>query len=162
MTRELTGRHVLYILLGFFGIAFAANGIMIYLAVSTSSGREANAYSQGLHYNERIAAARAQAALHWSHTVELDEAGGVRIVLTDKAGAPVSGLNLQGEIGRPAADQFTHRLVFTETRPGLYAASPGALEAGSWIVTVAALRGHAPGEQPVYRIKERQWLKPKP
>lgn len=159
--RELTGRHVLFIFLGAFGVVFAVNGYMAYQAISTFNGRESGAYSQGLHYNERIAAATAQAALHWSHRVELSEAGVVQVTLNKETGSPVAGLNLKGEIGRPASSRFTHQLTFTEDKPGVYTASPGVQEAGSWIVALAAMRTRAPDAQPVYRIKERLWLKPK-
>ncbi len=159
--RELTGRHVLFILLGAFGIVFAVNGYMAYVAISTFTGSEAHAYAQGVRYNEHIAAAKAQAALHWSHKVELSEAGVVQVTFGDKAGSPIAGLKLTGEINRPASDRFTHQLAFTENKPGVYTASPGVLEAGRWIVAVAAMRTHAPDAQPVYRIRERLWLKPK-
>ena len=159
--KELTGRHVLYILIGFFGVIFAVNGYMAYAAISTFNGREANSYSQGLHYNERIAAAKAQTELRWSHKVELSEAGIVQVAFSDKDGAPVAGLSLKGEIGRPAADRFTHQLAFAENKPGVYTASPGVQEAGRWVVALAAARSRAQGEQPVYRVKERLWLEPK-
>jgi nitrogen fixation protein FixH len=159
--KELTGRHVLFILLGAFGVVFAVNGCMAYVALSTFNGSKARAYSQGLRYNERIAAATAQAALHWSHKVELSEAGIVKVSFNNEAGSPVAGLNLKGEIGRPASNRFTSQLTFTENKPGVYTASPGVQEAGSWVVALAARRTHASDAQPVYRIKERLWLKPK-
>ncbi len=159
--KELTGRRVLFILLGFFGVTFAVNGYMAYEAISTFNGRESGAYSQGLRYNEHIAAAKAQAALHWSHKVELSEAGIVQVTFNGEAGSPIAGLSLKGEIGRPASNRFTHQLTFTENKPGVYTASPGVQNGGSWIVALAAMRTRAPDAQPVYRIKERLWLKPK-
>ena len=55
---RLSGRHILGILAGFFGIVFAVNGFFIYRALSTHSGEVASEpYAQGLAYNDRIAAA---------------------------------------------------------------------------------------------------------
>jgi nitrogen fixation protein FixH len=152
--KELTGRHVLIMLLAFFGVTMAVNGVFMYKAISTFNGQEVNSYSAGLHYNQRIAEAEAQTNLQWTHKVELGDAGTVQVALTDKNGAPVTGLNIVGDITRPAVDRFTHKLALLETKPGVYTASPGELDIGSWIVTLAASRA-GQDEQPIYRLKER-------
>jgi nitrogen fixation protein FixH len=157
--KELTGRHVLYMLFGFFGVIFIANIILVYKAVSTFNGAEANAYSQGIHYNERIAFQKRQNELHWSHKVEFGDNDVVRVVFTDKANAPVPGLLLTGDIGRPASSRFTQQLAFKESEPGIYVASPKALEHGNWIVSLNASKGQETSRKPVYRLKERICLK---
>ncbi len=157
--KELTGRHVLYMLFAFFGVIFAANIILVYKAVSTFNGAEANAYSQGIHYNKRIAFQKHQNELRWSHTVEFGENDIVRVILTDKANAPVTGLTLAGDIGRPASSRFTQQLAFNESEPGVYTASPKALERGNWIVSLDASKGQERSGDPVYRLKERLCLR---
>jgi nitrogen fixation protein FixH len=157
--RELTGRHVLYTLFVFFGVIFAANIILVYKAVSTFNGAEANAYSQGIHYNERIAFQKRQDELHWTHKVEFGENDIVKVIFTDKANAPVSGLTLTGDIGRPASSRFNQQLAFKESAPGIYIASPKALEHGNWVVSVDASKGQEQSEQAVYRLKERICLR---
>lgn len=152
--KELTGRHVLIMLLSFFGITFAVNGIFMYKAVSTFNGQAVKPYSAGLRYNERIAAEKVQADLQWSHKVELSDAGAVQVAITGKDGAPVTGLNLAGDITRPAADRFTHTLAFAETKAGTYTASAVELDLGSWIVTLAASKA-GQVEHPIYQLKER-------
>jgi nitrogen fixation protein FixH len=159
--KQLTGRHVLFILLGFFGVVATVNAYFVYAAVSTFTGVETNSYGKGLRYNEVLAAAKTQAELRWSHKVEMTSAGTVQVSVKDKDGAPVAGLNFLGQIGRPAADRYSHELSFTETKPGVYTASSGIQEAGRWVVAVAATRPHAQSEPPVYRLKERLWLEPK-
>ncbi|MEJ2118710.1 MAG: FixH family protein [Alphaproteobacteria bacterium] len=153
--KELTGRHVLYILFGFFGVIFLANFIMVYKAVSTFNGAEAHAYSQGVHYNNRIAFQKRQDDLHWSHKVEFGDNGIVRVTFTDKANAPVTGLTLTGDIGRPASSRYTQQLAFSETSSGIYTASPKSLEHGNWVVSLAVSKGQEQSEQPIYRLKER-------
>ena len=48
--RRWTGWTVLFALLGFFGVIFAVNGLMVYEALSTLSGVDTDsAYQAGLH-----------------------------------------------------------------------------------------------------------------
>jgi len=68
--RPLTGRLVLLMIIGFFGVMLLVNAVMAIFAVKTFSGLDAdNPYDTGLAYNKDIAAARAQGELGW--TVEL-------------------------------------------------------------------------------------------
>jgi nitrogen fixation protein FixH len=160
--REIQGRHVLFILIGFFGVMLAVNGIFIYLAVSTFNGLESDAYQKGIHYNDRIDAGGRQSALGWSHSVALWADGVVRVSVKDRQGAAVSGLAISGEIGRPVADRFTLALSFRETGAGTYIATPASLEPGNWIVSLQATRAESASGASAYQIKERLWLKPRP
>jgi nitrogen fixation protein FixH len=161
--KEITGRHVLIGLLGFFGIMLLVNGIFVYFALSTFNGLEnPNAYRDGLHYNQRIAAAERQAALGWSHRLAVGEAGRLEVTIRDKAGEPVSGLAVNGDIRRPVGDGPAQPLVFDEVGSGIYAAKPAGLAAGNWIVSLDARGPRGGGEATAYRIKERLWLKPHP
>ena len=50
--KELTGRHVLYMILGFFGVVLLANVVFVYLAMDTFTGLATEgAYVKGLSYN---------------------------------------------------------------------------------------------------------------
>ena len=65
-SRPITGRKVLWMLLGFFGVMMAVNGIFVYLALSSFSGLETvNAYVKGLDYNATLRRGAAQKALGW-------------------------------------------------------------------------------------------------
>ena len=162
IVRQMHGRHVAFILAGFFGVMLAVNGIFIYLAVTTFNGLENDAYQKGLHYNERIRAADRQAALGWSHKLTLAPDGGVLVSVSNRQGAPVSGLSVAGEIARPVADRFTSTLAFRETGPGTYLAPAASLPPGNWMVSLQATRAESPSGQTAYQIKERLWLKPRP
>lgn len=159
--REIHGRHVLLVLIGFFGAMLAVNGIFIYLAMSTFNGLESDAYQKGLRYNDRIDAAGRQAALGWSHKLTLEPDGTVLLSIKDAQGAPVSGLSIAGEITRPVADRFTSTLAFRETGAGAYLA-PASFEPGNWIVSLQTTRAELHSGETVYQIKERLWLKPRP
>jgi nitrogen fixation protein FixH len=157
---RITGKHVLAVLLGFFGIMLAVNMAFLFFAVSTFNGGEGGkAYQAGLAYNETIAAAREQDLLGWSHDIQADMGGEVRVTLRDKNGAPVRMVALGGEIARPVAEKFTRALVFKEIEPGIYSASTGPLDAGNWMVTLAVRTGNR-NDAIIYRARKRLWLKP--
>ena len=57
-TRELTGRHVLFCLLGFFGVVFAVNAVLVKAATSTFGGVEtSSSYKAGLMFEQDVARA---------------------------------------------------------------------------------------------------------
>ena len=159
----LKGRHVLLALIGFFTIVFAANGVMIYLAVSTFGGLDtADAYRKGLAYNERVAAAESQAKLGWRDEIAyLPEARRLRVALTDAAGKAVSGLAVTAHLHRPATNRFDEELVLEQTGPGTYEVSAADLAAGWWTVDVEAHRREAHHDKAAhYEARRRLWIKP--
>ena len=80
--RKLTGRGVLVWMVVGFGVMFAANFALIYIALSTLHGEELeNPYDASQVYNQHLAEARAQDQLGWSVNVSSrQENGGVHIV----------------------------------------------------------------------------------
>jgi nitrogen fixation protein FixH len=154
----LLGRHVLMMMLSFFGVIVAVDSFMIYRAVSTFGGLETqDAYKKGLAYNQRISRDAEQERAGWKDTVEI---GGVpqhlRIALRDHAGAPITGKRLAAKIGRPATDRFDVTLDFAETAAGLYEAALPVVAEGSWIVDLSAYNGTA--EEPAYEARRRVWI----
>ena len=156
----LRGLHVLLIFIGFFLTVFVVNGIMIYEATSTFGGLEtADAYRKGINYNARIAEAEAQDRQGWHDIVaQLPGTQRVRLSLTDGSGAPLPGLLISSEIGRPATDRFDRRLDFNQTGPGTYEADVAGLAPGWWIVDLEARKSG--GGEVLYEAKERVWIKP--
>jgi nitrogen fixation protein FixH len=156
----LQGRHVLAGLLAFFAVVFAANGAMIYEALSTYSGLVANEpYRKGLHYNERIAADERQARLGWQHTINARIDGHVDFSLAQSDGSPVRGLKVKGVLGRPSTNRLDHQLALAETAPGRYEGEATGLAEGNWIITLEAF-ADPDAPEPVYRARSRLWLKP--
>jgi nitrogen fixation protein FixH len=154
----LTGRHVLAMFVGFFGVVFAVNGYMLYAALSTHAGIVANEpYRKGLAYNERIAAAERQAGLGWTGAVDVGIDGRVALAMARPDGTSLRGLLIEGNIGRPSTDRQDHALKFVEA-DGRYVAAAGTLAEGAWLLTIEA--HETEGGAPVFRSRRRLWLKP--
>jgi nitrogen fixation protein FixH len=156
----LAGRHVLGLLLAFFGAVFVVNGALIYEAVRTNSGLVANEpYRKGLHYNARIAADERQAQLGWRDSLDVTREGAVALVLKDGTGQPVAGLKVETVLGRPATNREDLRVALIEVAPGRYEAHTPPLAAGNWVVALEA-RAAGDAEEPIYRTRRRLWLSP--
>lgn len=135
---RLTGKHVLAALIGFFMMILTANMIFINFAVRTFPGeKEEKSYLQGLNYNERLAARAEQALLGWTATIEeaalADGRVDLKITIIDDGGASISGLNVTGDLSRPASHVEDRALVFTESHNGEYLASSPAAD-GVWVL----------------------------
>ena len=156
----ISGAHVLAGLIAFFLLVLAANGAMVYTALTTFGGLDnAGAYRDGLAYNARISAATAQAERGWHDTVEtFADPPRLRISLLDRAGAPVTGLVLKASVARPATNRYDAALALRETGPGLFEASLADVAPGNWILSYEA--ASAGGGETLYRARKRLWLKP--
>ena len=158
MERPLKGKHVLYILLGFFGIVFAVNGVFLYSAISTLPGEERGAtYEAGLRYNTTLAQERTQEALHWSHKAQFLPGSRIGVTIANADGSPVTGLTVEGWLERPAS-KGEHKLAFKEADAGRYEAIMEAADAGSWVLAFTAHKPRPGSEPAVYRVKERLWI----
>lgn len=160
-TFELTGRHVLFAMIAFFGVIFAVNGVFLYQAIGSYTGIVADEpYRKGLEYNQRIAAAQRQDALGWQHKVRLSAEGQLEIVFESASSVTPAGLNVTATVGRPSTAQKDIAVKLVEGRTGVFAADVGKLEEGTWLITAQADRLRSDGSSEiVYRIKERSWLK---
>ncbi len=157
---RLKGHHVLLTFIGFFLVVFAVNGIMVYQALSTFGGLDTDdAYRKGLAYNERIAAAAAQAKLGWHDKLDyVAETRRLRVSLTDAAGGGVAGLSVVAELERAVTDRFDQKLYLVQTGPDTYEADAAGLESGWWTVDLEASRSeHGPA---LYEARRRLWIKP--
>jgi nitrogen fixation protein FixH len=158
--RSLDGRHVLLMLLAFFGVIFAVNGFFLVSALRTHTGVVAvEPYRKGLAYNTRIAADAQQSAMGWIEHLAIRPTGALTLSLTDGSGAAVPGLSIWATVGRPSTGHDDRRAVLHEIEPGHYAADVGALAEGNWFVTLEARAANSDAE-PIYRARRRLWLKP--
>ena len=152
--RGLTGRAVLLSLVGFFGVDFAVNGLMVYSALSTFRGEVTeHPYESGIAYNSQIDAAAAQAARQWHvdvHFAAQPGARAVRATFLDKDGAALAGLKVRGVFASPADLYRDEAFDLQESEPGVYVGAAAA-DAGVWDFKIEARRG---GEV-VYRTKNR-------
>jgi nitrogen fixation protein FixH len=153
--RRLTGRHVLAILLLFFGVVGTANFVMVRYALVTFRGEDQdNPYEAGLAFNQEIDAAEAQAARHWQvdGTIRRREDGRAELDLSvlDTNGAPIPGLAISGRLAGLADKNLDRALTFEETRLGAFVGTVDA-PAGPWDLYIELARE---GER-LYRSRNR-------
>ncbi len=136
--RPLTGGKVLAMVLAFFGLIITVNlGILLPNAIGTFRGLETDsAYRVSQEYNQRLAAAAAQQALGWdvgAH-VERDAEGIVVAAITtrDRDGAPLSPMDGEVTLARPADRNLDQAMPLTLTGYGTYEARFDGVAAGQW------------------------------
>jgi nitrogen fixation protein FixH len=135
---SLTGRHVLFILIGFFAVIFAVNGLFVYYAESSFSGLETtNPFVKGIDYNEEIAAAKAQQKLGWP--VSLEQTAGVLMAeYKTRGNQPLDGLAVTAKITRAATDRYDQSLSLKGMGRGHYSVNFAPSLKGQWLVRLEA------------------------
>jgi nitrogen fixation protein FixH len=141
--------------LGFL-ITIAVNGVLIYTSVSSFSGLETDsAYERGVHYNQALTLAAANAETGWHAEPKVSDAGNnarkLEITIIDRTGAPVTELQVKAFLVRPTNAGMDDAVVLTDLGNGRYAAdfTPKAL--GNWELRLQAKRGDVTWQQ-VQRI----------
>ena len=137
----LKGRHVLAMLLLFFGTVFGVNFYMARVAIQTFSGLEADKpYQEGLKYNEVIAAAREQEDRNWTVDATIDPlTDGILLNVRQRDGAGVAtpGLSIRVTFLHPADRRRDVSVVLTPAGDGLFSAVV-PISAGRWDVQIDA------------------------
>ena len=158
--KRRTGWIFLAALMMFFGTVFAANGALVYYALSTFSGeQEASPYEHGLAYDKDIESARAQDARGWNVTLavrrpEPGAAVAVAVGMRDANNESLEGLEVSASFEFPTDKHLDRRVGLIETRPGEYLADL-PLRAGLWDVVIEAKRE---GER-LFRSRNRVTLR---
>ena len=158
-TRELTGKHVLFCLLGFFGVVFAVNGVLVKAATSTFGGVEtSSSYKAGLMFEQDVARAEQQDDLHWQvgGKIARDKAGEAVLDISahDFKGLPVTGITAQARLAHPADERLDHVIALDRTDAGLFHGEAQA-QHGQWELIVDLYRG----ETRVFRSRSRVTLR---
>ena len=158
-TRELTGKHVLFCLLGVFGAVFAVNAVLIKAATSTFGGVEtSSSYKAGLMFEREISRAERQDELHWQvdGKIARDKAGEAMLDISarDAKGVPVTGVTAQARLAHPADERLDHVIALDRVNTGRF---HGAVQApaGQWDLIVDLYRGEAR----VFRSRSRVTLR---
>ena len=151
MNVELKGIHVLAVLLGFFGVTFAVNGVFITYALSTFSGEDIpKPYQQGLEYNRTLAARAAQAALKWSASIDVARGEGagalVTVSIRGADGTPRTGLIVEAVLRRPIDAEFDRTVALEDIGGGSYRGLAEDMAAGQWDVIAKATGDRSPFE----------------
>jgi nitrogen fixation protein FixH len=142
--RPLSGRTVLFCLLGFFGAVALANAIMIRAAVSTFGGVEtSSSYQAGLAFARNAAAARAQDDLHWRVNADVRSIGDavvVEIDARDAAGRRLTGLEASVILQHPTNGRSDQTIAVNEDGAGRFRGT-GARFAGQRDLLIEFSRG---------------------
>ena len=124
--KVLKGHHVLFWLMGFFGLMFVVNGVFLWAALSSFPGEDVrHSYLQGLQYNQTIASLKHQEDMAWKAELGLIEAP--------------DGDVLIARILRRAATQDSD--IILDMQPvgsGEYRAALPVLAKGAWHVALNA------------------------
>lgn len=145
--RPITGRHVVYSLIAFFGLIFTVNAVFVYFALNSWTGLETREhYTQGLAYNKILDADSRQQALGWRVDVSVEQLGPrtARLIVTlnDRSGAPLTDVDdLQSTFVRPTHEGHDFSTRLTEISAGRYEASIEMPLAGQWDHQLIARRG---------------------
>jgi len=142
--KPLTGRTVIVALGLFFGVMFAADGALIYTALSTLHGEELeNPYDASQAYNQKLADSRAQDALGWVANVTTRQEGeGVHVVadFRDRDGAVLPGLQVTARFVHPF-DKNADREAALVSDGGAYEGAAPPLHEGKWTLVIEASQG---------------------
>jgi nitrogen fixation protein FixH len=143
--RELTGRHVLFGFVAFFGVVFAVNAVLVRAAISTFGGVEtASSYKAGLQFEHEVEVAERQNALHWQVSGKLTRNGAGEAVLDltarDANGAPLAGLRADARLAHPADERLDRVIEIRPVAAGVFHGQAAA-QPGQWDLIVDLYRG---------------------
>jgi nitrogen fixation protein FixH len=137
---EFTGRHMLFVMLAFFGVIIAVNVMMATLASTSWTGLVVeNSYVASQEFNRKAEESRAQAALGWNSRLTI--AGGeVRYALTDASGTAIALGRVEAQFRHPAYAAEDQALTLTQAGGSEFSAPLGVHD-GLWVVEIAADAG---------------------
>ncbi|SFK40966.1 FixH family protein [Methylocapsa palsarum] len=153
--RPLTGRKVLAMLIGFFGVVIGANMALIHYATSTFAGLESDsAYSAGIAYGREIKASHAQDKLHWKvdAAIRRDSSGTLEVTIkqADESASPTDGLSALVQFEHPANRSRDRSVALAQAAPGIFTGALD-LDPGRWDLVIDLRRN---GET-MFRSKNR-------
>ena len=148
----------LWILAGFFGIIFIANGILVYLANTSWTGLTTEqAYEKGRAYNSELARVDAQNMLGWtaefkSTTLASNGQQQVRLelIVTQKDNTPLTQAKARALLVRPTHEGYDREITLIETAPGHFTTNVDLPLPGLWEIRAAIT-----SSQGEYRLVER-------
>lgn len=145
--KPLTGRHVLAILVVFFAVIITVNMVMMTVALRTMPGVEVkSAYEASQRFNGELDAIAAQDKRGWQvdiATAEFRAGQKLGVVVRDKTGEPINGLDGVVRLDRPTDKRLDQALTLRAAGGGRYEVVLPELQAGQWDVTVEFTRDHA-------------------
>jgi len=149
--KELTGRHVLLMLLAFFGVMLMVNIYFTVAAVKTFRGEDVpRSYRQGLEYNQTIAARAQQNQLDWH--VQVNQTGShIILAFQDAEKRPLNYLTIEAKLRHPVDTARDRPITFTADDDGLYKANVEK-QAGRWLLVA-----HARKNEQLFNFEFELW-----
>lgn len=129
--RPFTGKHMLLVMVAFFGVIIAVNVTLAVFANGSWTGLVVkNSYVASQKFNQAIDAARAQDAMGWQAVLTASPEG-LRVALSGRDKSGITGMNVQAKIGRPVAEAFDQIVQLSDMGAGIYTAGID-LAPGQW------------------------------
>ncbi|MEO0816446.1 MAG: FixH family protein [Pseudomonadota bacterium] len=154
--KELKGWHVLLIMLGFFGVIFAVNGVFLYHAITSHPGEIVEkSYLQGLNYNDRLETRALQAERGWTAAMGI-EADTLVVVVADGDGRALSRLGMAAQFLPTASNGAAIDVPLTASGAGTYAADLSGVPSGTYEVDLRGYEGDA--QTPVLEARKRLYV----
>ena len=126
-----TGRHMLAIMVAFFGVVIGVNVTLAVMAARSNTGLVVeDSYKAGLTYDRDMAKAKADAAMDIHPKLYFNE-GLLRVALVNSNGAPVEMKTLNLTLGHPVSALTDEVMDFKTESKGVFS-SPAKLTAGTW------------------------------
>lgn len=149
--KQFTGKHMLMVMLGFFGVIISVNLVLAYFAAHSWTGLVVkNSYVASQHFNETLQAANAQKALGWQSTLKATE-NGVVFHLSDKASAPLNGYVVNAIAKRPTHEQDDFSFLMESAGNGEYRYR-GDLAKGAWVLDVTVMDGDVKTYRQIFKV----------
>jgi nitrogen fixation protein FixH len=142
--RELTGGMVLALLLAFFAVIFAVNGVLVHKALSTFAGVETeSSYKAGQSFEREVAKSEAQDARRWQITGQVTRAADgtavLDIVARDVDGATLTGLDALVTFERPTDRRLDRTMTVGKDGAGHFRGRAN-IAAGQWDLVIELWR----------------------
>ncbi len=135
-----TGKHMLAVMLAFFGVVIAVNFTMAYFAVSSWTGLVVeNTYVASQEFNAKAAEARAWKDTGIQTTLEAS-AQGIRYEVKHPEMGPVAGEQVIAQFRHPVGEAFDFSLTLTPAGSGVFV-TDHPVSAGQWIVDLETKDG---------------------
>ena len=158
--KELTGHHVFWMLVAFFGVMFVVNIIFAVAAVKSFTGEDVpKSYRQGIEYNQAISARRDQLSLGWTVAANnYVQENGSRVIVVDardKTGNRLEGLEISGIIRHPTDKAFDLPVDLKQDPVDQLYRTSVDLSEGHWTLIVTARSG----EKAAYKFTHDIWVR---
>jgi nitrogen fixation protein FixH len=136
--KEFTGKHMLAVLMLFFGTIISVNALLAYFATASWSGLIVhNTYVASQNFNEEAAAEREMRAKGWQSELMVDGTS-VTYRLSDASGTVVAADGVIVHFERPVSEVQDRILNLEPVSSGLYSAEV-QLKPGQWLAKIKVM-----------------------